>query len=129
MAKKRIRIDLEDSDGAKYNFNIEGNITRDKVLKIFEMMNLLNIEDQDEAPQLDSVGAKIWHIINKYFPMGKFTSTEILEKFEDEYNEPIKLSIISTYLARFNTKGRIDRLRNGREWVYQITKVAQKRPD
>jgi hypothetical protein len=126
MAKKRIRIDLEDSDGAKYNFNIEGNITRDKVIKIFELMNLMNIEDQDEAPQLDSVGAKIWHIVGKYFPMGNFTSNEILEKYEDEYNEPVKLSIISTYLARFNTKGRINRLRHGKAWVYQIAKIPQK---
>lgn len=126
MARKRIRIDLEDSDGAKYNFNIEGNITRDKILKIFELMNLMNIEDQEDAPQLDSVGAKIWHIIDKYFPMGSFTSNEILEKYEDEFNEPAKLSIISTYLARFNTKGRINRLRNGREWVYQLAKVPQR---
>ena len=126
MAKKRIRIDLEDSDGAKYNFNIEGNITRDKVIKIFELMNLMNIEDQEDAPQLDSVGAKIWHIIDKYFPMGGFTSNEILEKYEDEHNEPIKLSVVSTYLARFSTRGRINRLRNGREWVYQIAKIPQK---
>ncbi|WP_268541473.1 hypothetical protein [Candidatus Nitrosotenuis cloacae] len=126
MARKRIRIDLEDTDGAKYNFNLEGNITRDKVLKIFELMDLMNIEDQGEAPQLDSVGAKIWHIVDKYFPMGRFTSTEILEKYEDEYNEPVKLSVISTYLSRFNTKGRINRLRNGREWVYQLAKITQK---
>lgn len=126
MARKRIRIDLEDTDGAKYNFNIEGNITRDKVLKIFELMNLMNIEEQDEAPQLDSVGAKIWHIVDKYFPTGRFTSNEILEKYEDEFNEPIKLSIISTYLARFNTKGRINRLRNGKAWMYQIAKIAQR---
>jgi hypothetical protein len=126
MAKKRIRIDLEDSDGAKYNFNIEGNITRDKVLKIFELMNLMNIEEQEDAPQLDSVGAKIWYIVDKHFPMGSFTSNELLEKYEDEFNEPIKLSIISTYLARFNTKGRINRLRNGREWVYQLAKVPQR---
>jgi hypothetical protein len=126
MARKRIRIDLEDTDGAKYNFNIEGNITRDKVLKIFELMNLMNIEEQDEAPQLDSVGAKIWHIVDKYFPTGRFTSNEILEKYEDEFNEPIKLSIISTYLARFNTKGRINRLRNGKAWMYQIAKITQR---
>lgn len=126
MARKRIRIDLEDSDGAKYNFNIEGNITRDKVLKIFELMNLMNIEEQEDAPQLDSVGAKIWHVIDKHFPMGSFTSNELLEKYEDEFNEPIKLSIISTYLARFNTKGRINRLRNGREWVYQLAKISQR---
>ncbi len=126
MAKKRIRIDMEDSDGARYDIKLEGNVTRDKVLKIFEMMDLMNIEEEQETTKIDSIGAKIWHIVDKFFPMGKFTSTNILEKYEDEYNEPVKLSIISTYLSRFSTKGKIDRVRTGREWTYQTIKLSQK---
>ena len=78
MARKRIRIDLEDSEGAKYNFSLEGNVTRDKMLKIFELMDLMNIESE-EPTQLDSIGSKIWNIIDKYHPIGKFTSSIILE--------------------------------------------------
>ena len=126
MAKKRIRIDMEDSDGARYDIKLEGNVTRDKVLKIFEMMDLMNIEEEQETTNIDSIGAKIWHIVDKFFPMGKFTSSDILEKYEDEYNEPVKLSIISTYLSRFSTKGKIDRVRTGREWTYQTIKLGQK---
>jgi len=126
MAKKRIRIDMEDSDGAKYDIKLEGNVTRDKVLKIFEMMDLMNIEEEQEITNIDSIGAKIWNIVDKFFPMGKFTSTNILEKYEDEYNEPVKLSIISTYLSRFSTKGKINRVRTGREWTYQTIKLSQK---
>ena len=126
MAKKRIRIDMEDSDGARYDIKIEGNITRDKVLKIFEMMDLMNIEDEQEVTNMDSVGSKIWHTVDKFFPVGKFTSTNILEKYEDEFNEPVKLSVISTYLSRFSSKGRIDRVRTGREWTYQTIKISQK---
>lgn len=127
MARKRIRIDLEDSDGAKYNFSLEGNVTREKMLKIFELMNLMNIEEPEgAASQLDTVGAKIWNIIDKNFPIGKFTSSMILEKYEDEYEEPIKLSVISTYLSRFAVKGRVAREKNGKEWAYQILKVAQR---
>jgi hypothetical protein len=126
MAKKRIRIDMEDSDGARYDIKLEGNVTRDKVLKIFEMMDLMNIEEEQEIINIDSIGAKIWHIVDKFFPMGKFTSTNILEKYEDEYNEPVKLSIISTYLSRFSSKGKIDRIRTGREWTYQPIKLSQK---
>ncbi len=126
MAKKRIRIDMEDSDGARYDIKIEGNVTRDKVLKIFEMMDLMNIEEEQEAVNIDSVGSKIWHIVDKFFPMGKFTSTTILEKYEDEFNEPVKLSVISTYLSRFSSKGRIDRVRTGREWTYHAIKIGQK---
>jgi len=126
MAKKRIRIDMEDSDGARYDIKLEGNVTKDKILKIFEMMDLMNIEEEQEPTNMDSVGSKISNIVDKFFPMGKFTSTNILEKYEDEYNEPVKLSIISTYLSRFATKGRVNRIRTGREWTYQMIKIAQK---
>ena len=127
MARKRIRIDMEDTDGTKYDIKLEGNVTRDKILKIFEMMDLMNIEQGPEAPNLDSIGAKIWNIVDKHFPVGKFTSTEILEKYEDEYNEPIKLSVISTYLSRFASKGRVERSKTGREWSYQTIKLTQRR--
>ncbi len=126
MAKKRIRIDMEDSEGARYDIKLEGNVTREKVLKIFEMMDLMNIEEEHGTTNMDSIGAKIWHVVDKFFPMGKFTSTNILEKYEDEFNEPVKLSIISTYLSRFSTKGKIDRIRTGREWTYQTIKLSQK---
>ncbi len=127
MKQKRIRIDVQDQDGAKYDFKIEGNVTKEKVLKIFELMDLINIEE-DQAPNLDSVGGKIWNVIGSSFPAGRFTSSEVLEKYEDEYNEPIKLSIVSTYLARFASRNRIERKRTGREWSYQIIRIAQKHP-
>lgn len=117
---------MEDADGAKYDIKLEGNVTREKVLKIFEMMDLMNIEEEQENPKLDSIGSKIWNLIDKYYPIGRFTSSEILEKYEDEYNEPIKLSIISTYLSRFTNKGKIERIRTGREWQYNLIKIGQK---
>ena len=127
MKQKRIRINLEDADGAKFKFDIEGNVTKDKVLKLFELMDLMNIEEE-QTPDLDSVGGKIWNVIENSFPAGKFTSSDVLEKYEDEYNQPIKLSVISTYLARFASRNRIERKRTGREWSYQIIRIAQKHP-
>ncbi|MCE2498029.1 MAG: hypothetical protein J4F28_03385 [Nitrosopumilaceae archaeon] len=131
MAKKRIRIDVEDADGAKYDIKLEGNITLEKIRKVFEVMNIADIEadgssqNHPEPPNMDSTGAKIWHAVDKYFPLGKFTSTDVLEKYEDEFNEPVKLSVISTYLSRFSARGRLDRVRTGREWTYQTNKIAQ----
>ena len=90
-------------------------------------MDLMNIEEE-QTPDLGSVGGKIWNIVENYFPAGKFTSSNVLEKYEDEYNEPIKLSIISTYLARFASRNKIERARIGREWSYQIIRIAQKHP-
>jgi len=137
MAQKKIRINLEDSSGGKYKFDLEGNITRDKVLKLFELMDVMDIEQEQEAPNFDTLGGKIWYIIENYFPTGRFTSSLVLQKYEDEYNEPdavyherkkepIKLSVVSTYLARFASQNKIKRERTGREWSYQITRLVQK---
>ena len=126
MKQKRIRINLEDADGAKFKFDIEGNVTKDKVLKLFELMDLMNIEEEQNTPDLDSIGGKIWNIIENSFPTGRFTSSTILEEYEDEYNKPIKLSVVSTYLARFASRNKIQRTRVGREWSYQIIRIAQK---
>ena len=137
MAQKKIRINLEDSSGGKYKFDLEGNITRDKVLKLFELMDVMDIEQEQEAPNFDTLGGKIWYIIENYFPTGRFTSSLVLQKYEDEYNEPdavyherkkepIKLSVISTYLARFASQNKIKREKTGREWSYQITRLVQK---
>jgi hypothetical protein len=52
MARKRIRIDMEDTDGTKYDIKLEGNVTRDKILKVFEMMDLMNIEEGTETTSL-----------------------------------------------------------------------------
>ena len=128
MAGKRIRIDLEDKDGAKYKFNLEGNINRDKVLKIFDLLDLMNIEETADNPGVESVGGKIWHIVDKYYPTGKFTSSDILEKYEDEFNKPIKLSVISTYLARFTSKNKVERAKKGREWAYNTLKLTNTAP-
>ena len=119
MTKKQVRIDVEDNDGVKTKISIEGNVTRDKVLKIFELMEMVNIEEHDNNPKIDTVGGKIWYLVGKYYPTGRFTSSEILERYEDEYNAPIKLSVISTYLSRFNTKNKVQRAKRGREWAYQ----------
>lgn len=118
MGKKSIRIDLEDADGAKFNIKLEGNVTREKVLKVFELMDLVDIEK--EIPSHDTLNSKIWHLVDKFYPVGRFTSNDILEKYEDEFNEPVKLSVISTYLSRFSSKQRIVRAKTGREWTYQM---------
>ncbi len=82
---------MEDSDGARYDIKIEGNVTRDKVLKIFEMMDLMNIEEEQQVTNMDSVGSKIWHIVDKFFPIGKFTSTNILGSIELLTPDPVDL--------------------------------------
>ena len=132
-SRKRIRIDMEDADGARFDIKLEGNITQEKIRKVFEVMNMMDIEMDDDASNtqerlnMDSTGSKIWHVVERYFTMGKFKSTSVLEKYEDEFNEPVKLSVISTYLSRFSAKGKLDRVRTGREWTYQTAPLLSQK--
>lgn len=125
--RKKFKIELEDAEGSKYNLSLEGNISKDKILKIVEFMDLLNIESENRpegefrAPA--SVGDRIWALVESKFPYGSFTSSDILELYEDTYNEPIKLSIISTYLSRYAGRGRLERNRQGKEWIYKTTRL------
>jgi len=135
--KKRFKIELEDAEGSKYNLSLEGNISKEKIMKIVEFMDLLNIESNGNSESETysnnrstpaSVGDRIWSLIEGKFPYGGFTSTDILELYEDQYNEPIKLSIISTYLSRYSERGRLARTRQGKEWIYKMTRQQSMQP-
>jgi hypothetical protein len=134
--KRKFKIELEDAEGSKYNLSLEGNVSKDKIMKIVEFMDLLNIESNGNgegetftAKVAASVGDRIWSLVEGKFPYGGFTSSDILELYEDQYNEPIKLSIISTYLSRYSERGRLARNRQGKEWVYKIiTRQQQAQP-
>lgn len=126
MATRRIRIDVQEG-GNTTSLRLEGNITRKRVLEVFDMLGLADAEAGGREPDLGTVGSRIWNIVDRFFPTGKFTSNNVLEKFEDEYNEPIKLSVISTYLSRFSSRGRVDRTRTGKEWTYQAARTPPAR--
>lgn len=117
---------MDDGEGGKYALSLEGNVTRDKIVKVFELMQLLDMEQvgQNSEPDTGSVGSKIWSLVENKFNLGDFTSSSLLEAYEDEYNEPIKLSVISTYLSRFTNRGMLARNRGRKEWLYK--KVALK---
>ncbi|MGI0013059.1 MAG: hypothetical protein ACREBU_06420 [Nitrososphaera sp.] len=132
--KRKFRIELEDAEGSKYNLSLEGNVSKEKIVKIVEFMDLLNIESGNGHGEPEgltsipaSVGDRIWSLVESKFPYGTFTSTDILELYEDQFNEPIKLSVVSTYLARYSQRGRLQRTRQGKEWVYAAARVPSAR--
>ena len=40
---------------------------------------------------MDSTGSKIWHIVDKFSQWASSPPQIFLEKYEDEFNEPVKL--------------------------------------
>jgi len=47
LGKKKIKIELEDADGGKYNLSLEGNMSKEKIMKVFELIEVLDIKGQN----------------------------------------------------------------------------------
>jgi predicted transcriptional regulator len=134
--KKKIKIELEDDEGSKYNLSLEGNFSKEKILHIIELMELVrsdstgaitNLPQENNRPL--SVDSKIWNIIEQSFYYNTFTSSDIVNIYNKKYNETIKLSIISTYLARYVTKGKLKRTKRLREYVYDLVRTSSTNAD
>ena len=134
--KKKIKIELEDDEGGKYNLSLEGNFSKEKILQVIELMELVRsdstgatINSSQENNRTLSVDSKIWNIIEQSFYYNTFTSSDIVNIYNKKYNETIKLSIISTYLARYVTKGKLKRDKRLREYVYSLVRNSSMNAD
>jgi predicted transcriptional regulator len=129
-SKKKIKIELEDDEGSKYNLSLEGNFSKEKISQIIELMDLVRSNSgggitnqlQEKNNNTLSVDSKIWNIVEESFYFNTFTSSDIVNIYKKKYNETIKLSIISTYLARYCAKGKLNRTKRLREYVYNLVK-------
>jgi hypothetical protein len=144
--KKRIKIELEDAEGGKYNLSLEGNLSKDKIQKVLQLVESLNIskEDIDNKIQIPveqnnslqkvdfglnpsniSIGSKIWTLIENNFAYSSFTSSNVAESYEESYGEQLQLSLISTYLSRYFEKQKLVRSKRGKEWIYKLIRIQK----
>jgi predicted transcriptional regulator len=148
--KKKIKIELEDDDGGKYNLSLEGNLSKDKVQKVLQLVESLNISKEDSIasdtkpsynpsnnnnnmlkdtnkidPSLNSIESRIWALIEKNFAFSSFTSSNVTDSYEILYGEKLQLSLISTYLSRYFEKNKLMRSKRGKEWIYKLIRVQK----
>jgi hypothetical protein len=115
MPARKMRVELFDSEGNRYTIAFEGQITRDKALRLLDLIELLgglpNRDSNSTVQQLGSAAGdltkydKVRSLMQRCFPAAWFTSKEVQQAYEKEFNEPVGLSTISTYLARLTDKG------------------------
>jgi hypothetical protein len=114
MPAKKIRVELFDEDGNRYSISFEGQITREKALRLLDLVELLGgasssggsassgpVSGSVEMSKFDKVRA----LVLKRFPLVWFSSREVQSAFEQELSEPISLSTVATYLSRMGTRG------------------------
>ena len=108
MPVKKMRIEIFDAEGNRYTISFEGKVTKQKALRLLDIMELLGgVHENMEAEQqiFSSKFSKIKFVIEKNFPYSWFSSKELLLVYEQEFNKPISLSTVSTYLARLTDRG------------------------
>jgi len=119
--RKRIKIELEDGEGTKYTLALEGTVSRDKLMKAMDMLEIMDVplDHSHRAPDEGTFFGKVQTLLETTFAAGDFSSSDVAREFEDKYGQPVKLSTISTYLARLADKQYIRRERFGNSWVYR----------
>ena len=120
MPARKMRVELFDSDGNRYTIAFEGQVTRDKALRLLDLVELLGGAPGENptaitGPVLQnrvlSRFEKVQMVIQKNFPLIWFSSKDIQSVYEQELKEPVGLSTVSTYLSRMAGKGML--LRTG----------------
>jgi len=120
MPARRMRIELFDSEGNRYTVAFEGQITREKALRLLDMVELLGgmpsnapTQTRDAITVATSLSKqdKVRTLVQKHFPIVWFSSKEVQIVYEQELKEPIGLSTVATYLSRMTNRGML--LRTG----------------
>lgn len=119
--RKRVKVEFQDEKGTKYSLAVEGRISREKVLKIMDLMEIVEGSDgiEEPAPNESSTFGRVFKIIETSYLGKEFSSADIARDYEEMHGEPIPLSTVSTYLSRFTEKGSLQRQKFGNSWVYR----------
>ena len=123
MVKNRVKIDINDKEGNRLTISLEGRLTRDKMLQILDFVDLFDgaSEDDTETVYLKiSKFKKTQNVILRKFPIGWFSSQEVMIAYEDVLDEPIGLSTVSTYLTRLSKKGFLIRAGSSTKIKYKV---------
>ncbi len=124
LPTRRVKVDFIDDQGTKHSISIDGYITREKVAKILDYVELMggaptsNALSEISSPK--NLFEKIQEIIRSYLPDKMFISKEIRELYKEIYGENINLSTISTYLSRLVDRGVLIRSGSSFEWRYVL---------
>ena len=130
MPAKKMRVELFDNEGNRYSVSIEGEVTRDKALRILDLVELLGgmpagaskpgISTAVSTRELSKFD-KVYTVVQKHFPLVWFSSREVQYMYEQELREPISLSTVATYLARLNAKGSVMKTGTANKLKYKIS--------
>jgi predicted transcriptional regulator len=119
MPARKMRVELLDGDGNRYTVAFEGQVTREKAVRLLELVELLGgmpSEGGSKVPpgsdfveRAVSKYEKVHKVVQRSFPLTWFSSKDVQNAYEQEFKEPLALSTVATYLSRLSAKGLLTR--------------------
>lgn len=118
-----MKVEVYDESGNRYVISLEGRVTREKALKILDIIELLGgmpVSEPIGYPHDLSKIEKVLLIVKKNFPIVWFSAKEVQKVYEKETGEFISLSAVSTYLTRLADKGILIKVKNGSRISFRL---------
>jgi hypothetical protein len=112
MRQRRLKVEFYDSDGVRHSIAIDGPVTKEKVGRILDLVELMSGTTQTSATALGLSPRKFDRLASTIMSQLKgrsFTSGEARKTFETAFREKIPLSTVSTYLTRLADRGVLER--------------------
>lgn len=132
MPARKIRVEVFDSEGNRYTIAFEGQVTREKALRLLDLVELLGGMPSGGNPGMNvtsnelSKFDKVRLVVQKNFPIVWFSSRNVQSAYEQEFKKPISLSTVSTYLSRMTDRGILTKSGMSNRWRYRaVTKISQ----
>ncbi len=126
---RKFKLEFYDSDGVKHSIAVDGPVTREKIGKILDLVEVLSGSPQSTAAAMAFSPRKFDRLASTLVGQMKgeeFTSTEAKKAYETSFGEKIPLSTVSTYLSRLVDRGVLERGREQPTLHYKVT--TEERP-
>jgi len=126
LPSKRVKIEVSDNTGGNFAISYSGEINREKVLQLLDFVELLggpntyNPDAKQPATKFD----RVVKLIHTHYPVGQFTSSKVQETYEEEFDEPITLSTVSTYFSRLVNRNMITCVGPSSKRCYKIKRES-----
>jgi hypothetical protein len=120
---RRFKLEFYDDDGVRHAITIDGQITREKVGKLLDLVEVMAGTPRGTASALRISPHKFDRLASTIISELKersFTASEAKKAFESSFSEKIPISTVSTYLTRLAERGILDRLSSGRLVSYKV---------
>ena len=108
---------------------IEGRVTRDKVGKVLDYIELMG-GVEGSSPKADFIQKstnnrfdRLLSLVLTHFPGRPFLSKDVQKAYKSIYEE-VPLSTISTYLSRLVDRGVLTRDGSSFEWKYTVKSIG-----